>query len=210
MIEAVVFDIGMVLVEWQPEAYFTRRLGAEKTAEMFAACDLHAMNHLIDLGGHSRDVAYAHAEKHPDYADEIRRWHDNWIELLAPDIPGSAAILRAVKAKGLPVYALTNFGANTYEVAQRHYPILNEFDGEIVSGRHKVCKPDAAIYEAVENVANVPPENLIFADDNPANVTAAHARGWKAHLFDSPEGWFDRLCVEGVLRPEDVEPTALK
>ena len=210
MVDVVVFDIGMVLVEWHPEAFYERHLGAEKTAAMFAACDLHAMNHKIDLGGHSRNVAYAHAGKHPDHADEIRRWHDDWIELLQPDIPGSAAILRAIKAKGVPVYALTNFGYNTLEVAKEHYPILREFDAEIVSGRLNVCKPDPAIYEAVERTACVPPEHLIFTDDNPANVAAAEARGWKAHLFEGPQGWFERLVAEGVLSPSDLDPADLK
>lgn len=210
MIDAVVFDIGMVLVEWHPERFYERHYGAAHTRKLFDACDLHTMNHLIDLGGHSRDVAYAHAEKHPDYAAEIRRWHDDWIEMLAPDIPGSAAILRAVKAKGLPVYALTNFGDNTLEVAKQHYPILTEFDAEIVSGRLNVCKPDAEIYAAVEARAAVPPDRLIFTDDNPANVTAAIERGWKAHLFDGPEGWFDRLCVEGVLSADDVDIETLR
>lgn len=210
MIDAVVFDIGMVLVEWQPESFYQRHYGSEHTKKMFDACDLHAMNHLIDLGGHSRDVAYGHAEKHPEYAEEIRRWHDDWIDMLQPDIPGTAAILRAVKAKGLPVYALTNFGDNTLEVAKEHYPILKEFDGEIVSGRLKVCKPDARIYEAVEALAGVPSERLIFTDDNPANVSAAMDRGWKAHLFDRPEGWFDRLCVEGVLSPDDIDLAVLR
>ena len=209
MIEAVVFDIGQVLVGWQPEAYYEKRLGRAAKDALFAECDLHAMNHLIDLGGHSRDVVYAHADKHPDHADEIRRWHDNWIDLLSPDLPGTAAILRAVKAKGLPVYALTNFGDNTLEVAKQRYPILTEFDGEIVSGRLKVCKPDAAIYEAVEALANVPPDRLIFTDDSPANVDAAIARGWKAHLFTEPKGWFERLCAEGVLSKTDLPASVL-
>lgn len=210
MIDAVVFDIGMVLVEWHPERFYERHYGRDHTRKMFDACDLHAMNHLIDLGGHSRDVAYAHAEKHPKYAEEIRRWHDDWIDFFRPAIPGSAKILHALKDKGLPVYALTNFGDNTLDWAKKHYPILNEFDGEVVSGRLGVCKPDAPIYEAVETLSGVAPERLIFTDDNPANVSAAIKRGWKGHIFDGPEGWFDRLCVEGVLSPDDIDVETLR
>ena len=204
MIEAVVFDIGMVLVEWHPEDFYDARIGVEKRQALFAECDLHAMNQRIDLGEHSRDVAYGHAKLHPKWADEIRLWHDNWIDMLSPDIPGSAKLLRAIRAKGMPVYALTNFGDNTLEWAASVYPILNEFDATFVSGRLNLIKPNPAIYEAVEQGTGVAPEALLFADDSAKNVAGAHARGWKAHLFEHPQGWADRLVAEGVLSAEEA------
>ena len=160
--DAVVFDIGMVLVEWHPERFFDARIGEDRRRALFEACDLHEMNKQIDLGAHSRDVAYSHAKKCPNWAEEIRWWHDHWAEMLVPDIPGSAKLLRALKAKGIPVFALSNFGANTLEVAKTMYPVLQEFDLEFVSGHLGVVKPDPAIYEAVENGTGLNGDALFF------------------------------------------------
>ena len=205
MIETVVYDIGRVLVDWRPEEIYDARIGQERRKALFAACDLHGMIIEIDMGGHSRDVAYTHAKAHPAWADEIRAWHDNWIEMLAPDIPGSAALLRALRAKGMPVVALTNFGWNTLEIAKLKYPVLNEFDDEFVSGRLGVMKPDPAIYEHVEAGTGLSGKALLFADDSPANVEAARARGWNAHLFEGPEGWAEVLVRVGLLTAAEAE-----
>ena len=204
MIKTVVYDIGRVLADWRPEEVYDARIGPERRKRLFAACDLHGMNVEIDLGGHSRDVAYAHAEAHPEWAEDIRAWHDNWIEMFSPDIPGSAALLRALRAKGMPVVALTNFGWNTLDLAKTRYPILNEFDDEFVSGRLGVMKPDPAIYEHVEAGTGLSGGELIFTDDSPANIAAARARGWIAHLFEGPEGWAEVLVREGLLTTEEA------
>lgn len=204
MIDAVVFDIGRVLLEWEPEAFYDRKIGPERRKALFAECNLYEMNTAIDLGEHSRDVAYDHAERFPAWADEIRLWHDNWIDMASPDIPGSAIILRALKAKGVPIFALTNFGANTLEWAKTRYSVLTEFDTEFVSAKLGLMKPDPAIYEHVENQSGVAPERLIFTDDSPANVAAAGKRGWKTHLFEGPLGWASRLVEEGLLAHEEI------
>ena len=83
-VEAVVFDIGNVLLEWHPERYFDRTIGPERRKAMFADVDLHAMNDRIDLGEGFKDVIYATAEAYPAWRAEIRDWYDNWIELAAP------------------------------------------------------------------------------------------------------------------------------
>ncbi|MGI9389090.1 MAG: HAD family hydrolase [Boseongicola sp.] len=204
MIDAVVFDIGRVLLDWQPEVFYDKKIGVDRRRSLFAECDLHEMNKAIDLGSHSRDVAYAHAEKHPAWADEIRLWHDSWIEMASPDIPGSATILRALKAKGFPIFSLTNFGVNTLDWAKTHYSVLTEFDLEFISGELGLVKPDPAIYDHVERHSGVSPDRLIFTDDSPANIAAAAKRGWKTHLFDGPKGWADRLISEGLLSDEDI------
>jgi 2-haloacid dehalogenase len=204
MIDAVVFDIGRVLLDWQPEAFYDSQIGVERRKALFAECDLHEMNKAIDLGSHSREVAYAHAEKHPTWAAEIRLWHENWIDMASPDIPGTAVILRALKSKGIPIFSLTNFGVNTLDWAKTRYSVLNEFDREFISGELGLVKPDPAIYDHVESQSGVAPERLIFTDDSPANVAAAAERGWKAHLFEGPEGWGERLISEGLLAREDL------
>ncbi|UWQ21742.1 HAD family phosphatase [Jannaschia sp. W003] len=200
----VVFDIGNVLIEWNPEAWFDRRIGPERRRAMFAEVDLHGMNDRVDLGEGFRDIIYATAEAHPAWRDEVRLWHDHWIELASPAIPRSVRLLRALRAKGVPVHALTNFGIDSFAVAQRHYDFLGEFDHAHVSGHMGVIKPDPAIFEMTERAAGASGATFLFADDRPDNVEAAAARGWRTHLFESPDGWAERLVAEGLLTEDEA------
>ena len=204
-IQAVIFDIGNVLIEWQPERYYDRMIGEERRKAMFAEVDLHGMNELVDLGHPFTETIYATAEKYPAWRDEIRMWHDNWIELATPVIDHSIRLLRALRAKGVPVFALTNFGVESYAYAQTQFDVLNEFDREYVSGRMQVTKPAPRIYEMVEEDCGVAPSALLFADDRTDNITAAQARGWQTHLFEHPQGWADRLVAEGLLSLEEAQ-----
>jgi 2-haloacid dehalogenase len=204
--EAVIFDIGNVLIEWHPERYYDRVHGEEKRRRLFAEVDLHGMNERVDRGEPFREVIYGTAEMYPAWRAEIREWHDNWIELATPVIPHSVTLLRRLRAKGVPVHCLTNFGVESYAYAQTQFDFLNEFDIEFVSGRLKVTKPDARIYELVEEGAGVPPDRLLFADDREANIAVAEARGWQTHLFEGPEGWAARLVAAGLLTAEEAAP----
>lgn len=203
-IDAVIFDIGNVLVGWQPERYYDRVYGEERRKALFAAVDLHGMNDRVDRGGDFRETIYATARQHPDWAGEIRDWHDNWIELAQPPIDHSIRLLRALRTRGVPVFALTNFGVGSYAYAQTQFDFLNEFDREFVSGRMQVIKPEPLIYEMVEAESGIAPERLIFTDDRADNVAAAKARGWQTHHFDGPEGWAARLVSEGLLTAEEA------
>ncbi|MBF9035977.1 HAD-IA family hydrolase [Rhodobacterales bacterium HKCCE2091] len=198
-IRAVVFDIGNVLIGWQPEDYYDRVIGEDRRRALFSSVDLHAMNLAVDAGGDFRGTIYGTAEKHPDWGDEIRRWHDDWLELAGPVIDRSVRLMRALRAKGVPVHALTNFGVGSFDLAAGHFDFLNEFDIAFVSGRMQMVKPDPAIYAAVEDETGLLPDTILFADDRPDNIKAATARGWHAHLFETPEGWADRLVAEGLL-----------
>lgn len=197
--EAVIFDIGNVLTRWQPEAFYDRVIGIDRRQELFAAVDLHEMNLRVDAGALFRETIYATADQHPDWAVEIRWWYDRWIELASPRIEGSIALLRALRAKGVPVFSLTNFGSYSYEEARDKLDFLSEFDREYVSGRMGVVKPDPQIYAMVEADCGIAPERLLFADDKAENITAAARRGWRTHQFESWQGWAARLVAEGLL-----------
>ncbi len=198
-IKAVIFDIGNVLIEWQPERYYDRTIGEARRRALFDAVDLHWMNERIDRGEHFRDVIYATAEEYPEWRAEIRDWYDNWIELATPVIERSVRLLRALRTKGIPVYALTNFGVESYAYAQTQFDFLKEFDVEYVSGQMQVTKPDPQIFARVEEDCGIPPAQLLFADDRDDNVAAAQARGWQVHLFEGPDGWAARLVSDGLL-----------
>lgn len=202
--EAVIFDIGNVLTRWQPEAFYDRVIGEDRRRALFAEVDLHAMNEIVDAGGLFHETIYDWADRHPEWAPEVRMWYDRWIELASPRIEGSIALLRALRGKGVPVFSLTNFGSYSYEEARSKLDFLSEFDREYVSGRMGVTKPDPKIYAMVEADCRIAPDRLLFADDKADNITAAARRGWRTHQFESWQGWAARLVAEGLLTTREA------
>ena len=203
-IKAVVFDIGNVLIEWQPERFFDSVIGGQRRREMFANVDLHGMNDRVDLGENFTDTVMATADANPDWATEIRMWHDRWIDMAAPAIDHSVRLMKALQAKGTPVFSLTNFGIQTYDIAAEVYPFLREFDRDFISGHMGVIKPDPQIFQMLEDESGLSGDALIFADDRDDNIAAAAARGWNTHLFKNPEGWAARLVEEGLLTEDEA------
>ena len=202
--QAVIFDIGNVLTRWQPEAFYDRVIGEERRRALFAEVDLHRMNDIVDEGALFRETIYDWADRHPHWQAEIRLWYDRWIELASPRIDGAIALQRALRAKGVPVFALTNFGKYSFEEAQPKMDFLTDFDRLYVSGRMGVIKPDPRIYEMVEDDCGLPPASLLFTDDRADNITAAARRGWRTHQFESWQGWAARLVAEGLLTQQEA------
>lgn len=202
--QAVIFDIGNVLTRWQPEAFYDRVIGQERRQALFAEVDLHGMNDRIDEGALFRETIYDWAETYPHWQAEIRMWYDRWDELASPRIDGSIRLQRALRARGVPVFALTNFGRYSFEEAVPKMDFLQDFDRRYVSGVMGVIKPDPRIYEMVEQDCGLPPENLLFTDDRADNITAAARRGWRTHQFESWQGWAARLVAEDLLTKEEA------
>lgn len=202
MIQAVVWDLGRVLIEFDPEAFYDREIGPERRKQLFAAVDMHAYNLRVDEGEPLFATFQQAALTAPEFTDEILLWATRWIDMASPSIPGSVALLERLRAQGTRQLALTNFGVDTFEIASAHYPFLGWFDELYVSGRLQMIKPDAGIYQALEQGCGLPPESLLFADDRPENIAAAAARGWQTHLFEGPDGWAECLARHGVLPQE--------
>ena len=196
---AVVFDIGNVLIEWQPERFYDRRIGSDRRREMFAALDLHGMNDRVDRGEDFRQTVEAFARANPDRVAEITLWHDAWSQMAGPAIPHSVRLLRALRGRGVPVFALSNFGIAPFATAETHYDFLSEFDRRYISGHMGVIKPEPEIYARVEADCGLVPEALLFIDDRLDNIAAAEARGWRTHHFTGPEGLARRLVSDGLL-----------
>jgi 2-haloacid dehalogenase len=131
-------------------------------------------------------------------------WHDRWIDLAGPVIDGSVALMRRLRARGVPVMALSNFGIDSFALARTHFDFLNEFDDLFISGHLGVTKPSDDIYRRVEQRSGLPPEALFFTDDRAENIDAARARGWKTHLFNGPEALADELAALGLLESPDM------
>ncbi|SMR83394.1 2-haloacid dehalogenase [Aliiroseovarius halocynthiae] len=203
-VTAVVFDIGNVLIRWQPEELYDQWIGQPRREQMFAAVDLHGMNELVDQGQDFRDMVYDAAEKHPEFRTEILWWHDRWLQLAQPAIDLSVATLRALKARGVPVFALSNFGIQTFDIAEAEYDFLSAFDRRYISGQMGVTKPSAQIYQMLEDDCGHAPGGLLFTDDRPENIAAAEARGWQVHHFTSPRGWADALIARNLIKETDL------
>lgn len=203
-IEAVVFDIGNVLIEWNPERHYDARIGETRRRAMFDELDLHGMNEGVDQGQPFKETVFEWAAQNPKWRAEIEMWHDDWLEMASPVIDRSVRVLRALRGKGVPVFALSNFGVETFAYAETQYPFLAEFDRRYISGHMKVTKPAQGIYQMLEDDCGVAPKTLLFADDRGENIDAAAARGWQTHLFTSPENWAACLVKHGMLTAEEA------
>ncbi|MCK0126199.1 HAD family phosphatase [Gelidibacter sp. F2691] len=203
-VTAVVFDIGNVLIRWQPEVLYDQWIGKKRRVEMFATVDLHFMNELIDRGGDFRQVIYDTAEQHPEFRDEIRWWHDRWLELASPAIDLSVATLRALKTRNIPVFALSNFGIDPFVIGEAAYGFLTEFDRRYISGHMGVTKPSAQIYQMLENDCGIAPSELLFTDDRQENIDAAARRDWQTHHFTTARNWADELIARDLIKESDL------
>jgi 2-haloacid dehalogenase len=183
-IKAAVFDIGNVLVRWDPMPLY-RKLVPDETerSALFDRIGFDAMNHRGDRDGSLQAEVEALAKAHPADARRIMAWWERWPEMLGPAIPETAATLQAAKARGLHVAALSNFAADTWEIAQPLFPVLQQFETAVISGHEGHAKPEGRIYEIVEERLGLAGSQIWFIDDRPGNVAAARHRGWQAVLF---------------------------
>ena len=204
-VSAVVFDIGNVLIGWAPKQFFDAAIGADRQQAFFDAVPILAANTAIDRGEPFPDTIIKLADQHPDWTAEITLWHTRWLDMVSPEITRSVRLLRALRRQNISVFALSNFGAETFEIAKERYPFLAEFDQHYISGVMRLIKPDPAIYAALEAGSGLAPETLLFADDLPENISAAAVRGWQVHLFDGPQGWADCLVAQGLLSQDQAQ-----
>lgn len=199
--KVVILDIGNVLLKWDPDRLYRELIPDEaERARFHVETGTHEMNLSIDRGAPFRATVMAQAEKFPEHADNLRAWHDRWLDMAYDTIDGSAEIMRRVQNDGIPVFALSNFGVDSFALAQRTYDILNEFDATFISGHMKMMKPEPEIYAAVEAETGFSQGDIVFFDDSRANIDAAQAAGWHAYLFETPEKMQSDLENVGILR----------
>ena len=196
----VVFDIGNVLLRWNPRNLFRKTFDNEARMERFLATAL-AMDfvaHTDIVADFSAAVA-ARTKAFPEFADELRLFDEQWIETIGGPIEENVALMRYLKRAGRPVHSLSNFAHEKFALAQRQYDFLCEFDTAVISGHVGVVKPDPRIFEILfERVARRPSE-LVFVDDSTANGRAAEALGMAAIHFHHGVDLERDLSARGVL-----------
>lgn len=199
-IRHIVFDLGMVLLEWDPERPYRRLIPDDAARRHFLThvCNPD-WNNEQDRGRTWREAEEVLIAEHPEHADMIRAYRAHWAEMLPSAFVDVLAIRDALIAGGHDVTALTNFADDTFEEARAMYPFLDDFRGVTVSGRVKMMKPERAIFDHhVEAFGLAPPASILFFDDNAANVAGARAAGWNAELFTGAEQMRADLARYGI------------
>lgn len=196
----IVFDLGMVLIEWDPRHLYRKVFTDPDKMEWFLANVCHGAWNLEGDRGRSLDDGVAEAiSRHPDFAAEIKLYRDRWMEMVPGAIEGTVTILEELKAKSVPLYAITNWNGDTFRATRNRFAFLSHFRDIIVSGDEKIIKPDPRIFALLTDRHNLDPSACIFIDDSMKNVKGAQAVGWLAHHFTSPENLRADLISRGIL-----------
>ena len=198
-IDTVVFDIGNVLIPWDPRWLFRQLLADDDAVEHFLhEVDFNAWNRAHDAGLPFAEGIAAHSAAFPQHRALFEAFFERWVETIGPPIEDSVALARELRQGGYRTLALTNFSAETFPRALERHPYLAEFEGIVVSGHERLMKPDAAIYRLLCDRYGVNPQRAVFIDDSPANVDGARAVGMHAVHFQSPGQLRGALRALGV------------
>ncbi len=200
MQKAVVFDVGRVLFQWQLGALFEKLIDDRQELDWFLANVVTEEWHFEhDRGRALADMVPERIALYPQYESHIQAYATRFNETVPGPVDGTHALVERLAAAGVPLFCLTNFGDEFWQMFRPTQPIFDHFADIIVSGVEKVAKPEPRIYEIVEQRSGRDGAALFFADDNPDNIAAAKARGWDAHLFSDAAGLEAALVEAGFL-----------
>ena len=187
-VDAVVFDVGRVLYQWdlsnllrqvEPDAAKLDRVLRDVITE-----EWHFQH---DRGVALADMVPARIAEFPEFETHLNAYRTRFNETIPGPVPGSIELVERLHTRGIPLFAITNFGAEFWAGFRPTAPVFDLFDQIVVSGEEKLAKPDPAIFAlAAERFGHVP-ERMLFIDDNAANIAAAAEEGWRVHHFtDAP------------------------
>jgi len=197
----VVFDIGGVLIDWNPR-YLYRKLFAEDTAAMedfLTTVCTPEWNLQQDAGRPWKEAVDDLSARYPEKAELIAAYDLDWDEMVSGRIPGTADLLWECKSRGTPVYCITNFSVDKLDRARERFEELNAFDGIAISGEVRFLKPDAAIYRCLLDEHGLRAEDTLFIDDVQTNVEGARAVGMHAVRFVDSNTLRSDLTGYGIL-----------
>jgi 2-haloacid dehalogenase len=200
-INTIVFDLGGVLIDWNPEYLYSRIFPNEEERKWFLStiCTLD-WNEQQDAGRTLEEGTEHLVKKYPDHEASIRAYYGRWKEMLGGPIHETVEIFRELKFNtGCKLYALTNWSAETFPVALELYDFLHWFDGRLVSGEEKVRKPFKEIYQLLIDRFGIDPKKAVYVDDNIRNVLPARELGFVGIHFRTPELFREELKGLGVL-----------
>jgi 2-haloacid dehalogenase len=202
-IDTIVFDLGGVLVDWNPDYLYRKIFSNEDEMKWFYnnICTPD-WNEAQDAGRTLKDATEELVEKHPEHESNIRMYYDRWEEMLDGPIHETVEILRELKDKNYRLYALTNWSAETFPIALERFEFMHWFHGRLVSGEEKTRKPFKEIYLLLMERFQIKPENAIYIDDNYRNLVPAKELGFHIIHFQSP-GQFKKELSSLLEDPDD-------
>ncbi len=198
---ALVFDVGNVLYGWDIRLLYQKLIADQQRLDWF-------LSHVVTADWHfQHDLGRPHAEttaelsaQYPDEADLIAQYVPRWLETIAGPMPGVLEIVAELDDAGVPLYAITNFSAEFWDMFRPTAPVFDRFRDVVVSGAEKVVKPDAAIYRLARDRFGLSADAGLFVDDRVENVRAARANGFEAHHFTGAGALRQRLEADGLLQ----------
>jgi 2-haloacid dehalogenase len=201
-IQAVVFDLGGVLIDWNPRHLYRKMFnGDEEAMERFLSeiCTSE-WNARQDAGRSFAEATEELIARHPDQAGLIRAFFDRWPEMVAGAIEQTVEILAELKSAGREIYALSNWSAETFPHARKRFEFLGWFDFTVISGEIGLAKPGREVFDFLLEKTGRRAGECVFIDDSPVNVAAARELGFDAIHFRSPERLRDDLTNKGIMR----------
>ncbi|HRI78697.1 MAG TPA: HAD family phosphatase [Cyclobacteriaceae bacterium] len=200
MIKTIIFDLGGVLIDWNPRYLYRKIFNTEDEITWFLEniCTPE-WNEQQDAGRTFEEATLELLSKHPEHEVAIRAWYGRWQETIQGSIPGTVEILQSIRdAKQHRLYALTNWSEETFPWALEKFEFLNWFEGIVVSGVEKTRKPFPEFYHILLNRYEVLPHESIFIDDNLKNIEAARSLGIDGIHFQDPEHLALELLKRGI------------
>ncbi len=187
-IQAIIFDLGGVLLEWNPRHVYRRYFdNAEEMEAFLSEIDFMKWNAQQDKGRPFAQGVTELSAQYPHRAELIRAYHVHWEDSVGGPIGGTVEIARRLKRQGWHLYALTNWSAETFPIARGKYDFLGLFDAIIVSGEVRLIKPDPAIFELTIEKTGAAASQCLLIDDSAENIAVAKRLGMQAILFRSAE-----------------------
>lgn len=200
-VDTVVFDLGQVLVRWDPYGPFVGRMDVGSVEAFFADVDFPSFNHHQDAG---RPWAQAKAEvraRFPQHEAALNVYVDHFADALPGPVPGSERLVRDLVAAGVRTLGLTNWSSETFHLAEPAAPAIGLLEDVLVSGSVGLAKPDERIFRLLVDRFDLDPASTVFTDDSAPNVAAAAGIGLQGVLFTTADDLRAWLLAHGVLLP---------
>jgi 2-haloacid dehalogenase len=204
----VVFDLGAVLIDWNPRYVYRRFTSDEAQIESFLdRVATGEWNSRMDAGELFQAAIDDRVAQFPEWKEWLQAWRDHWPTMLSGPIQPAVEIFEQVviqrrigRLKG--VFALSNWEANTFKIAKARFPFLEQFDARLISGEERLIKPDPRFFRLLIDRHQLLPERSLFIDDVRKNIEAASALGFHTHHFTSPESLRAHLVELKVIEGE--------
>lgn len=199
MIDAVVFDLGGVLIDWNPRYFYRSQFADDVAMEHFLAhvCN-QDWNEQQDAGRTWREATAERVAKFPEHRDMIEAYPAGWVQMLGGVFQDTIDVLADLRARGVRLYALTNWSQETFPMALQRFDFLHWFEGIVVSGEERLIKPDPRIFQVLFERHHIDPERALYVDDSLRNVEASQALGMRAWHFTGAEAFRQWLASHGL------------